>query len=618
MPGERRPGMDHALYAYSALPQRAPLRWPGGNALAFWAILYLEHWELDPPPGSYRPPGIAGVRESFFPDYRTHSHREYGNRVGVFRVIEVLEELGIRPTVALNAAMCRSHPRLLRACLDRGWEIAVHGTHATRMVTSQMSEAQEREHIGWAIDEVRDATGRLPRGWIGQEFGESTRTPAIVAGHGLSYLADWPNDEQPYPMLGNSGLISLPQQAQWDDVQLLWLRNLSSVRYPQIVQSACDVLLAEGAHHGRMLGLGIHPWLSGQAHRIRYLREALAYVMARPGVWQADGEAIATQLPSATRRLGGPMKKTRVMRELLAQKKLLVSPNVYDGYSALLVAKMGFQAAATTGAGLSNSQFGLPDIGLMSLMENVDICRKLARMIPIPLMADADTGYGNAVSVYYSTQYFEEAGVVGINIEDQVSPKRCGHMQGKQLIEPREMVKKIEAAAKARKDADFIINARTDAIAVEGFDKAVARLKDYVAAGADMVFSRDRAQRRADPARGGSGGRAGQHQHGLRHHEPGHHAAHFLPAAGAAGRGARHRAAPDAGRRHRRHDARAAGAARQPGARQRDRAARPGGHHGADHRPDRLRHRGEAGRRVHAGGRHPAALRRRPAAVLVR
>lgn len=182
------------------------------------------------------------------------------------------------------------------------------------------------------------------------------------------------------------------------------------------------------------------------------------------------------------------MKKTRVMRELLAQRKLLISPNVYDGYSALLVAKMGFKVAATTGAGLSNSQFGLPDIGLMSMMENVDACRRLARMITIPLMADADTGYGNAVSVYYTTQYFEDAGVVGINLEDQVSPKRCGHMQGKQLISPREMAKKIEAAVKAKKDPDFIINARTDAIAVEGFDAAMARLKEYVAAGADMVF----------------------------------------------------------------------------------------------------------------------------------
>jgi 2-methylisocitrate lyase-like PEP mutase family enzyme len=121
-------------------------------------------------------------------------------------------------------------------------------------------------------------------------------------------------------------------------------------------------------------------------------------------------------------------------------------------------------------------------------MENVDACRHIARTISIPLMADAETGYGNPVTVFHAVQYFEEAGVVGMNIEDQVSPKRCGHMQGKELISPAEMAKKVEAAVKAKKDPDFIINARTDAIAVEGLDKAIARARLYIAAGADMVF----------------------------------------------------------------------------------------------------------------------------------
>lgn len=293
MTDERRPGMDHALYQYSALPGRRPLRWPDGNVLAFWVILYLEHWELDPPAESYRPPGIQGVRESFFPDYRTFSQREYGNRVGVFRVVEVLDELGIRPTVALNASMCREYPRLVQMCLDRGWEIAAHGSHATRMITSRMTEAQERDYIAFAIDEIGEATGKRPLGWIGQDFGESTRTPAIVAEHGLTYIADWPNDEQPYPMSGPRQLVSIPQQAQWDDIQLLWVRQLSSARYPGVIRAACDTLLDEGKTHGRLLGMGIHPWLSGQAHRVKYMKAALADVMARSGVWHADGEAIA-------------------------------------------------------------------------------------------------------------------------------------------------------------------------------------------------------------------------------------------------------------------------------------------------------------------------------------
>ena len=181
-------------------------------------------------------------------------------------------------------------------------------------------------------------------------------------------------------------------------------------------------------------------------------------------------------------------RKTQVIRELLRTARPLVSPGVFDGYSARLVEAMGFKTAATTGSGLSNSLLVQPDIGIMGMLENVDACRNLARSVSIPLMADADTGYGNAVTVYHVVQYFEEAGIVGINIEDQVWPKRCGHMRGKDVISVREMCKKIEAAVKAKKDPDFIINARIDAIAVEGIEGAVKRAKEYAAAGADMIY----------------------------------------------------------------------------------------------------------------------------------
>lgn len=185
----------------------------------------------------------------------------------------------------------------------------------------------------------------------------------------------------------------------------------------------------------------------------------------------------------------GAMKsKRRLLRELLASARPLVSPGVYDGYSARLVEAIGFKTAATTGSGLANALLAQPDIGILSLLENVAACRHLARAISIPLMADADTGYGNAVTVFHTVEYFEEAGIAGINIEDQVWPKRCGHMRGKDVIDVREMCMKIEAAVKAKKDPDFVINARTDAIAVEGIEGAVARAKAYAAAGADMIY----------------------------------------------------------------------------------------------------------------------------------
>lgn len=180
--------------------------------------------------------------------------------------------------------------------------------------------------------------------------------------------------------------------------------------------------------------------------------------------------------------------KIQQMRSLLSSGQIVVSPGVFDGYSARLVERLGFKAASMTGAGLANSRLSQPDIGILSMTENIDACKWIARSIAIPMMADADTGYGNPVTVYHVVQLFEEAGVVGINIEDQVSPKRCGHMRGKELIGAAEAAKKVEAAVKAKRNPGFIINARTDAIAVEGLDGAIKRAKMYLAAGADMVY----------------------------------------------------------------------------------------------------------------------------------
>lgn len=181
--------------------------------------------------------------------------------------------------------------------------------------------------------------------------------------------------------------------------------------------------------------------------------------------------------------------KARRFRDLLASEDILVSPGIFDGYSARLVEQMGYKTACTTGAGLANSRLGVPDTGIMGLSDNLEAVRTLARTLSIPLMADADTGYGNPVTVFHVARLFEEAGVVGINIEDQVSPKRCGHMAGKDVIDAREMARKIEAACDSRHDDDFVVLARTDAIAVEGFDAAIKRARLYAKAGADLIFA---------------------------------------------------------------------------------------------------------------------------------
>jgi 2-methylisocitrate lyase-like PEP mutase family enzyme len=177
------------------------------------------------------------------------------------------------------------------------------------------------------------------------------------------------------------------------------------------------------------------------------------------------------------------------LRALLAEPGILICPGVYDGFSLRLVEQMGYKTANITGAGVSESRLGWPDVGIMGYGENVAASGALAAASTIPLSADGDTGYGNALNVYFTIQGFERAGLACLMIEDQVSPKRCGHMEGKSVISAEEGVEKIRAAAEARRDPDFVIKARTDATAIHGLGEAIRRLNLYAEAGADLLFA---------------------------------------------------------------------------------------------------------------------------------
>src|SRR5689334_17537861 len=179
----------------------------------------------------------------------------------------------------------------------------------------------------------------------------------------------------------------------------------------------------------------------------------------------------------------------RQLKELINSKEILVAPGVYDGYSARLVEQMGFKTGSITGAGTSESRLGWADRGVMGLEENVSNARRLADCTDLLLRADADTGYGNAMSVYFATRAFEKAGVAALMFEDQVWPKRCGHMAGKACIPAEEMVQKVKAAVDARRDQDFCIVSRTDAAGPHGVDEAIRRLNLYAEAGADVMYA---------------------------------------------------------------------------------------------------------------------------------
>lgn len=182
------------------------------------------------------------------------------------------------------------------------------------------------------------------------------------------------------------------------------------------------------------------------------------------------------------------MKLTTKLRKLIKRGEILVAPGAFDALSAKLIEAVGFDAVYMTGFGTAASIFGIPDIGLLTLTEMVENARRLSNAVKIPVIADADTGYGNHLNVMRTVEEYEKAGVAAFHIEDQISPKRCGHMEGHQLISIEDMTAKIRAAALCRKDRDLVLIARTDAISGEGFDEAISRGNAYVEAGADVIF----------------------------------------------------------------------------------------------------------------------------------
>jgi 2-methylisocitrate lyase-like PEP mutase family enzyme len=182
------------------------------------------------------------------------------------------------------------------------------------------------------------------------------------------------------------------------------------------------------------------------------------------------------------------MSRRQSLRQLVQQKRGLVVPGAYDGVSAKLVEQAGFPVVYMTGYGVSASRLGMPDMGFAGLAEMADHARNMAAAVSIPLIADADTGYGNALNVRRTVQLYEAAGVAALHLEDQQLPKRCGHLAGKLVVPAEEFAAKIRAAVEARTDPDFLVIARTDAIAVSGFDDALRRAELTVKAGADMLF----------------------------------------------------------------------------------------------------------------------------------
>jgi peptidoglycan/xylan/chitin deacetylase (PgdA/CDA1 family) len=289
----RRPGPDHALYPHGLLPDRTPLRWPNDARVALVVFLYFETWEIDPPQGSVYDKRHDGVIGGLFPNYKTYSQYEYGNRVGMVRVLDLIDRHRLPVTVAANAGACEKYPYLVGQFRERGFEFAAHGSFATRMLSSQMGEPEEHAAIAASLDTIARATGTRPRGWIGQDYGESAVTPRLLAAAGLDYVADWGNDDQPYVLQTAPPLLSIPNQAEWDDVQMIWHRKVHPAIWRDTLLEAFGQLHADGRASGTVFGLHIHPWLIGQPHRIATLEAVVDRIAAAPDVWRTTAGGVA-------------------------------------------------------------------------------------------------------------------------------------------------------------------------------------------------------------------------------------------------------------------------------------------------------------------------------------
>jgi peptidoglycan/xylan/chitin deacetylase (PgdA/CDA1 family) len=216
------------------------------------------------------------------------SHREFGHRVGVFRLLQALERIDVRPAVVIDVLTAERYPRLVDHLVAADPELVAGGLSASRPITGAMSEAEERDYIDETMSRLAAACGVRPRGWLGPEHSESARTPRLLAEAGLGYVADWGNDERPYPMTGEAeGLWAYPLSWELSDLNMMFLRQLTPSAYSSALLEASHVMAAGGPGHGRALGIHLHPWLTGQAFRAAALARALARIRRSPRVWFA-------------------------------------------------------------------------------------------------------------------------------------------------------------------------------------------------------------------------------------------------------------------------------------------------------------------------------------------
>ena len=280
--------MDHNRYSYSPIATREPLYFPNGARIAVWVVPNIEHFAFDSASTS-----IADVTAHLVPDILNYAWRDYGVRVGVWRMIDVMEQNGFPGTVALNSDVCHHYPQIVEATNALGWEHMGHGKTNSVWI-NQQSESEERALIRDVLDTIGEATGKPPKGWLSPSLTESLITPDLLAEEGVEYLADWANDEQPYAMqVRSNSLISMPYSIEINDLTVFLGNHGTAEEFYTRIIDQFDVLYEDGKVSGRVMSISLHPFLIGHGFRSKYFDRALRHIRSREDVWLATGAEIS-------------------------------------------------------------------------------------------------------------------------------------------------------------------------------------------------------------------------------------------------------------------------------------------------------------------------------------
>jgi peptidoglycan/xylan/chitin deacetylase (PgdA/CDA1 family) len=288
----RRAGLDHDWFPHAPTIRRAPVSWPAGKLVALWITVPIEFFPLDAPAQPFRP--LGGLMLGY-PDYWNASSRDYGLRIGVYRIMRVLDGLGLRATAAVNATAVTMYPRVIEEMARRQWEFVANGLDMGRLHHGGLGIEEERDLIRQARDVVSAAAGGPVQGWHSPGRSHSQNTLTLVAEQGFTYVTDWANDDMPYTVTTPSGtLCAMPLTYEWSDRNLLVQHNLTVDEYAGQVLQAFTCLTQEAERHGsgRILSLSLTPWILGYPHRIAALERMLSHILKSGAVWPANGVEI--------------------------------------------------------------------------------------------------------------------------------------------------------------------------------------------------------------------------------------------------------------------------------------------------------------------------------------